>query len=278
MPSSCQHFPRRALIDDDGLFVTLSHYCPTAAVLLFDVADRLAIVESPPAFPPDRAWDALDARGHWPPLVSPGVMFDLESFRQFERRVVELLAGDESAEAALAAIAGLVEGLRRWHHRAGSFRSWLEREIHQTPTDSSLAALTVYDRFARIAAYDQVVRFVPRVHEAPHLDPKAERGWRDYASTAWPLFAGPIKRYLAAKAFGGWNAYQGRGARTLVAELIVSHAVLRAEAGRQCADAKRELDRPLLIEAIRAADWLLVHLVERQPFVDWLSEIEQQPA
>ena len=34
IPVACQHFPRVCLIDDRGVSVTLSHYCPTAASLL----------------------------------------------------------------------------------------------------------------------------------------------------------------------------------------------------------------------------------------------------
>src|SRR5262245_2519115 len=35
LPSACRHFPRVVLTDDRGTFVSLSHFCPTAAALLF---------------------------------------------------------------------------------------------------------------------------------------------------------------------------------------------------------------------------------------------------
>ena len=35
LPSACRHFPRAAVTDDLGTFVTLSHFCPTAASMLF---------------------------------------------------------------------------------------------------------------------------------------------------------------------------------------------------------------------------------------------------
>ena len=60
LPASCRHFPRRALIDDRGVFVTLSHYCPTAAGGLFDDTP-LTIVANPPAFPHGRDYDGWAA-------------------------------------------------------------------------------------------------------------------------------------------------------------------------------------------------------------------------
>ncbi|MFN7985813.1 MAG: hypothetical protein U0Q11_28550, partial [Vicinamibacterales bacterium] len=54
LPDSCRHFPRRSLIDDRGTFVSLSHFCPTAAQLLLEHDAPLAIVEQPAAFPATR--------------------------------------------------------------------------------------------------------------------------------------------------------------------------------------------------------------------------------
>ena len=53
LPSACRNFPRIALRDPRGVFVTLSHYCPTAARLL--LLDRdLAIVDAPRVAHPRR--------------------------------------------------------------------------------------------------------------------------------------------------------------------------------------------------------------------------------
>src|SRR4030095_15063922 len=35
LPLTCQHFPRVAIQDPRGIFITLSHFCPTAASMLF---------------------------------------------------------------------------------------------------------------------------------------------------------------------------------------------------------------------------------------------------
>ena len=77
-------------------------------------------------------------------------------------------------------------------------------------------------------------------------------------------FRRPVSRYLAAKGFASWLAYQGHGVRTVVFSLAAALAVLKVEAARQSARVGRALDRDLLLEASRAADLLLVHLASRE--------------
>src|SRR5687768_1687612 len=52
LPSTCRHFPRLAVRDARGTSISLTHYCPTAAAMLFREAVPLEIVEAPAAFPP----------------------------------------------------------------------------------------------------------------------------------------------------------------------------------------------------------------------------------
>lgn len=283
MPASCQHFPRRALIDDRGIFVTLSHFCPTAAALLFEAREPMTVVAAPSAFPAGRAWDGLDARGQWPPLVSPGMMFELDSYTAFERFIVDTLAREPRVDDALSRIAGAVERLHEWNQRRGTFAAWAADAFEHAAPVSLLLPGTPRPMGALVrpepsftALYAQVLRHVPAHHEPAPLHPDIERAWRERAAPMWLDFAPAINRYVAAKGFGAWTAYQGRGARTLLAEMAVSERVLRAEAASLCATHERPLDEALMIDAIRAADWLLVHLVERQPFVDWLSEVEER--
>jgi hypothetical protein len=56
--------------------------------------------------------------------------------------------------------------------------------------------------------------------------------------------------------------------------MAVAHIVLKMEAANLCARSARPLDGPTMAAAIRASDWLLVHLVDRQPFVEWLGDVE----
>jgi len=91
---------------------------------------------------------------------------------------------------------------------------------------------------------------------------------------AWPVFASVVKRYLSAKAFGSWAAYEAFGVRTMVAELIVSELVLRVETARAMHDAQRPVDQELMITAVRASDWLLIHLLDRPSLIKWLGAVE----
>lgn len=282
IPASCQHFPRRALIDDRGIFVTLSHFCPTAAALLFEATTPLAIVANPPAFPEERQWDGLDARGQWPPLLSPGVLFDLDAYALFEAFLVATLAREVVLDDALGLAASAIERLREWNQRRGSFASWArdafetadERIQVLTPgTPPRRGALRMPER-QRTRVYADVAAHVPEHHGRPTLHADTEAAWRDVVAPRWTDYAEPVKRYIAAKGFGSWTAYQGRGARTLLAEMAVSLRVLEAEVASLCAQREGVLDDAVVRDAIRATDWLLVHLVERQPFVDWLGEVE----
>src|SRR5688572_25581781 len=49
LPSACRHFPREVLRDRRGTFISLSHFCPTAARLLLDAngSDALHVITAP---------------------------------------------------------------------------------------------------------------------------------------------------------------------------------------------------------------------------------------
>src|SRR5436305_1397197 len=91
LPLTCRMFPRIVLHDARGTFVSLSHFCPTAAALLFADHGQGAIVDAPSALVDIGALDGLDAREVWPPLLRPGVMMDLESYAAWERHGIAVL-------------------------------------------------------------------------------------------------------------------------------------------------------------------------------------------
>lgn len=68
-PAGCVHFPYLCLIDPRGVHVTLSHYCPTAAAMLFEHNGPIAIVEGPPPIGDGEDLEGLDARESLPPAV-----------------------------------------------------------------------------------------------------------------------------------------------------------------------------------------------------------------
>lgn len=273
LPTACQQFPRISLTDDRGTFVTLSHFCPTAADLLF--ADRtLEIVEDPPAFPADREYDGLDARGEWPPTLRPGVLFDLASYSRWEAYLVSALAAERDANVALREIANAAERLRAWTARAGPFTEWTSAALDSSASiaDRDLARYAHYSTRKTVAAVQFTARIVAE-HQT-HASMPDDDDVQEWVEPAWSEVAPVVRRYLAAKAFGSWCAYQAHGVRTLVAELHASETVLKFEAARLCLAAKRSLDRPLLREAIRASDWLLVHAVDRARLTEYLGQVE----
>jgi hypothetical protein len=81
-------------------------------------------------------------------------------------------------------------------------------------------------------------------------------------------------RYVAAKAFASWTAYQWRDVRTHIAELYLAASVLRVECARAALRLERALDLEVLLEAVRSSDLLLMHLVDRDALVDWLRKAE----
>lgn len=276
LPASCYHFPRRALTDARGTFVTLTHFCPTAAWQLFRDDVTLAIVENPPAFPQHRDYDPLDGRAEWPPLVRPTVLFDLESYSRWERFLVDTLATAQPAPAALQTIAETAEQLRGWSPALGPLGAHVEATLAGPREPVNDATWARYRSFASPAAFESILDTVPDGLARPDLPAHIDATLAACVEPDWNRFSTPVRRYLAAKAFGSWSAYQGRGVRTLVAELVASELVVRVEAARTSSAAGRPLDEPLLHEAIRQADRLLMHLADRGQLLRWLGQVEER--
>ena len=106
-PLSCVHFPYVCMIDPRGVHVTLSHYCPTAAALLFEHRGPIEVVEGPPPVPLLEIPEGLDARESLPPMrefhaspkpQAPGPrLMSWDEFAQWEReelRTLPSLIGD----------------------------------------------------------------------------------------------------------------------------------------------------------------------------------------
>ena len=172
-PLSCVHFPYVCLIDARGVHVTLSHYCPTAASLLFEHEGPIEIVEGPSPVPALEIPEGLDARESLPPLREPNRLMSFDEFSNWERdelRTLKSMAGESE-------------------------------------------------------------------------------------------FAPVIERFLAAKLFASWAAYQGDGTTAVRQSVRAAHAVLQEEMTHAANDAGRSIDAALLKQAIRQADLRLVHAV-----------------
>jgi hypothetical protein len=273
LPVACRQFPRIALVDDRGLFVAVSHYCPTAAALLFRDDCALAIVESPSAFPADFPYDPFDARDGLPPLLSPTVLIDLDTYGRWEREVAGIFArGDLRPEAAVSAVVRLAEALRTWRPGKQSLVSHFHEVLERTapgPCSTGQRALDLERH------YETVLASIPESHRPVVPVERARPAYEKWVAEPWQSFARPVSRYLAAKAFGCWLAYQGRGLRTIAHSLVVALSVLKVNAALACDAAGRPLTRETLTSAIRETDHMLVHLASWQALATALSEVEK---
>jgi hypothetical protein len=272
LPDACFHFPRRALIDDRGTFITLTHFCPTAASMLLDDTRPLRVVTDPVAFPPTRRYEGLDARGEWPPLVRPDVLFDGTAYDVWEGAVIAALATPaDGPGAVLASIAGMAERIRRWTADAGPLLPWV---THAVQEQGSTELPAMYRPFAVHAAHRLAASCVPDGLEPPAIPDDFAAHEAMLVAPYWDAHSSLLLRYVATKAFASWSAYQGRGVRTQVAEWVLALTVLRVECVRAALTLQRPLDRGVLHAAVRQSDWLLMHLVDRTRLMTALGTVE----
>lgn len=271
LPATCRHFPRLAVRDARGTFVSLTHYCPTAAAMLFREDVPLAIVESPPAFPAGD-YEGLDVEPDaWPPLLHPRMLMDLEGYTAWERHMVARCANLQAApESVLATLERDARLLRRF---VADGRS-LAEPIAALPS-GVVEAPAHLDLSASLRLHLEVSRTIPDDLKPPPDEQGVEQAYRDWVGPRWREWHAPLNRYLAAKAFANWTAYQGRGVLSIVRGLDAALGLVRVEASRRCRDAQRPLDRALLLESFRAADFALNHLAVGEALAEGWSRVEE---
>jgi hypothetical protein len=270
LPSTCRHFPRVAVRDRRGTFISLTHYCPTAASMLFRDDVPLEIVAGPAAFPP-AAYDGLVVDPEaWPPLLHPQMLMDLDSYTAWERHMVrrcaDPLASPESVLATLARDARLLRSFTPGGRSLVDDIAALPSDIvNASPPRSLEESLELYAGV--LAAIPDDLR--------PAADEHGLAGaFERQMVPSWAEWRVPLNRYLAAKAFASWTAYQGRGLLTIVRGLEAALALVRIEAARQCRDTGRVLDAELLREGIRGADFFLNHLAVGEDLAEGWSKAE----
>ncbi|HEY9462239.1 MAG TPA: hypothetical protein VIR54_04070, partial [Vicinamibacterales bacterium] len=121
---------------------------------------------------------------------------------------------------------------------------------------------------------EEVIAAVPEELKPPDDEEGLNDAWVNHVRNVWHEHRAPIDRFLAAKAFASWTAYQGRGVKTIVRGLEAALALVRVEAARQCRDAARALDRELLLETFRQADFALNHLAVGEDLAQAWSVVE----
>ncbi len=274
LPASCQHFPRVCLIDARGVRVTLSHYCPTAAAMLFDHAGPVEIVRGPEAVPGLLVPEGLDARDELPPRLTPEVLMDLDALSAWEQLLVQTLAGpgapDGTPADALTWLRGYADRLAQWTpggdvSLSGAVGALAAGEAFGVGPRAT-AGLGFDGGPYRLERQRRAMRLVTRACRAPWTwpaePPDLDEVDRVFVAPCWPTFSPVVRRYLAAKVFGAWMAYQADATRGLVRWLQLALDVLRVEAGRACGAVRRPLDRDLLLAAVRQSDLVLLHYAD----------------
>ena len=269
LPATCRHFPRIALRDARGTSITLSHFCPTAAGMLFREDVKLEVVDGPPAFPPAEYEGLIVGGDDLPPLLHPTMLMDADGYHAWERHMVNRCRAHAAPEAVLATLARDARQLRLW--KPGG--SPLAAAVANLPADILPgAAPGSLEEALRLHA--EVIAAVPEDLTPPADDVGLDESYRRYVGASWDAFQRPINRYIAGKAFASWTAYQGRGVLSIVRGLEAAVAVVRVEAARQCRDRAMPLTDALLLEAFRNADFALNHLAVGEDLADAWSRVE----
>ena len=273
LPATCRHFPRLAVRDGRGTFVGLSHYCPTAASMLFRDDVSLTIVAAPEAFPPADYEGLSVTPDDLPPLLRPGVVMDLDAYTRWEAHSVRRCADAATPESALATLKRDAMQVRGWTPD-GPTMSDLVDALPAAPVEAGMST----NLTDCLAACERTMAAVPDDLRPDPDEQGLEDAFERFVAPAWHLWSQPLRQYLAAKAFASWTAYQGRGLLTIVQGLQVALALVRVEAARASRDADRPLDRELLLEAFRQADYILNHLAVGEDLaVEW-SKAENSPS
>jgi hypothetical protein len=268
LPAACRHFPRKVLHEAAGTYVSLSHFCPTAAGLLLTAGTLRIVTARPPLElpPPVEGLDAVDAL---PPLVRPGLLCDVAGYRAWEEAGVATLArSDLTWDQALDHIAAATE-------------------IVRTPRPRPIALLELVPaafQSARAAdgadggAHARVLEGAATLAGADASDISPIDGfndlWRRHIGERALRFDQPIKNYLAARLFANWVAYQGRGLRTIVEWLRTCAAVVRQTLLVRAMNSGLPPEDDDFIEAVRTADLLLLHTLDSAAFARHVMPIE----
>ena len=237
LPATCRYFPRLAVRDDRGTFITLSHFCPTAASMLFRDDCPLAIVAGPHAFRPAEYEGLIVTGNDLPPLLSPTMLMDPAGYSAWERHMVarcaeidwspEVVVAHASARCAVAA-----------HLEARQCDARQEQSEIFPPT-SGTCRVPTDARSEPALGTAQVMQAVPDDLRPQPDEHGLEKAFADDVRPAWSTFPDPAQPLPRRQGFASWTAYQGRGVATIVRGLDAALAVVRLEAARQCRNAGR---------------------------------------
>jgi hypothetical protein len=194
---------------------------------------------------------------------------ELATYNAWEEHMVRRSAAGSSPESVVATLERDAVAMRGWTAEGPSMLDL----IRALPDDVVPAAGPV-DLSASLRSYALVMDAVPDDLRPAADEDGLEEAYGRFVAPVWHRWSAPLRRYVAAKAFASWTAYQGHGLLTIVRGLDVALALVRVEAARACRDARDVLDEARLLAAIRAADFALNHLAVGEDLaLDW-SRVE----
>lgn len=250
LPSACRQFPRMTLRDPRGTWITLSHFCPTAARLLFTTG-ALRVVRAPDRLSLSGAVEGLDATTALPPLLRPGMLMDLDGLTAWEEAAVELLdVGGAGVDAALAGLRAASERIRAWSPGTERLQDCVTRTMRGTtcaPASGDTGADARRHAMALASIPRALLRFAP-----------LERHGSADVTAVWREFDTVIRRYLASKIVAGWWGYLGLDLMGVIEAVHVHRAVLRTRIAQRFRP-HHPPDEDFL-DAIRDTDLVMTHL------------------
>jgi len=254
LPAACRQFPRVTLTDPRARWITLSHFCPTSAALLFSPAP-VTIVPAPASIALAGAAEGLDATATLPPLLRPGMLMDWDGYSAWEAGAIELLcAGGATAAEALASLESKTRVVQRWSPGGETLAARVARVLGST-SELNLPIGRGHEREDYALALAAVPEGLPIPFPSPPEPIDVTR-----VEMIWSEFDAVVRRYLAAKVFGCWWPYLGLDLAGVMRAIRRHASVLQIRTGARVAQGDR--GRPALLEAIRETDLLMVHLVD----------------
>ena len=215
--------------------------------------------------------EGLDARVALPPLLCPDVLMDLDAYEAWEKAAVTEFSNCRHAEVALRRIASATDRLREWRPGGPSLDAALASafatadETEPSWMEHGLLLARTLNR--GVVSLDNDANSQPRPANRDQRTANREPRTADRLERV-------IANYLAARAFRGWIAYQGRGLRTIVTWLRACHDIVCLLAFRAAEDQGRQVTIPDVIEAIRQADYVMLHTIDSQDFADAARGVE----
>jgi len=244
LPAACQQFPRVCVLEPDSVSISLSHYCPTAAGLLFRQEGGFDVVQDPPAFPRSWPFEGLDARFAHPPFLRPRVLLGFDGLRTFEEEAIAALSEPPVFES-LGRIEQATRAFRAWRPALGPLVALIRASFRNR--ESFGPGLSVADPRSVLSAS------LPRGSAGDRRLPV----FSDAAPTFPPMVDLALRRYLAARLIAAWIMFQAEDIAAVVRYLrLCLDTVLLFRSMGNRDEARVEPWK----EAIRSADlWLLHH-------------------